>query len=110
MKIGAWLVAALAAGLVASCGKQPAQDAGQGQSGAEATRDAVGEAQDRAAAADAGNDASSGTAGSAGSAASDSVFAPLLDDVERARGVQQTVDEQAERLRKEIEKAEGAGQ
>lgn len=38
---------------------------------------------------------------------SDDVFAPLENAVERARGVQDTVDAQAERLRKEIEKAEG---
>ncbi|HEX5420907.1 MAG TPA: hypothetical protein VFY39_12980 [Gammaproteobacteria bacterium] len=36
------------------------------------------------------------------------VFAPLENDVQKARGVQDTVNQQAERLRKQIEKEEGA--
>jgi hypothetical protein len=94
LRTTAWLIAALAAGLVAGCGKQPVPEAGAGtgSTAAGVQDDGDGQSRDGAAAAD------------------DGVFAPLLDDVERARGVQQTVDEQAERLRREIEKAEGAAE
>ncbi len=37
------------------------------------------------------------------------VFAPLENDVQRAKDVQKTVDEQAERLKQEIEKQTGGG-
>jgi hypothetical protein len=38
----------------------------------------------------------------------DNVFAPLVDDLQKAKGVQDTVDRQAEQLKKQIEAAEGA--
>lgn len=106
LRTTAWLIAALAAGLVAGCGKQPAPGADAAAAAAGVQDDRGAESRDGASgAASAGDAAGSGAA----SAAEDGVFAPLLDDVERARGVQQTVNEQAERLRREIEKAEGAG-
>jgi hypothetical protein len=114
MRLTAVLIAALAALFASGCGKQPAPVQGRGglEDAADVARDAAdGASSDRVDAADAAEPgtAASGGAGSASSSgAGDTVFAPLLDDVERARGVQQTVDEQAERLRKEIEKAEGA--
>jgi len=56
---------------------------------------------------EAGTQPSAAQAQDDAAAPSDDVFAPLENAVERARGVQDTVDAQAERLRKEIEKAEG---
>jgi hypothetical protein len=113
MRISAVILGALAGGLIAGCGKQPGPDT---DSAADAVRDAAEVVRD---AADGGRDrpgreraAADASASDAASAASpdgrDTVFAPLLNDLDRARGVQQTVDEQAEKLRKDIEKAEGA--
>lgn len=81
----------LAAALLAACGKgpQPAQQPGQ-----------PGEPQAGAAAEAAPHkDAAPGDG---------NVFAPLENDLQRARGVQDTVNRQAEELKKQIEKAEGA--
>ncbi|HLF11447.1 MAG TPA: hypothetical protein VJA26_09540 [Gammaproteobacteria bacterium] len=37
----------------------------------------------------------------------ETVFDPLVESVDRAKSVQQTVDEQAEELRRRVEEAEG---
>ena len=90
MRIVLLLLAAAAGGLLVGCGKQPAPEPDRPAGGAESERAAPSES------------------GAAARKTDDTVFAPLLNDVERARGVQKTVDEQAERLKKEIEKAEGS--
>ncbi|HEX5420038.1 MAG TPA: hypothetical protein VFY39_08565 [Gammaproteobacteria bacterium] len=86
-RLGVFAAAGFAALLMAGCGGQPDSSAdapAQPRSGSQAQ-------QQKAAAGNEGN-----------------VFAPLEKDVEKARGVQKTVDQQAERLKKQIEKAEGA--
>jgi hypothetical protein len=111
VRISASLFAALAAASIAGCGKQPAptgEPTPNGEPTQGAVRDEAGAPRDSSSTA--ASEKADTAAGGAPSAAADSVFAPLLDDVDRARSVQTTVDEQAERLRKEIEKAEGAGQ
>ena len=94
MRILVLLLAAVGGALVAGCSKQPApaqnEEAAQSESGAAGSASESGR-----------SDAARGAEGT--------VFAPLVNDLDRARGVQGTVDEQAERLKKEIEKAEGGG-
>lgn len=50
------------------------------------------------------------TAGDEPSENEEAVFDPLIEAVDRAEEVQQTVEEQAEELRRRIEEAEGRAQ
>ncbi|HEU4619959.1 MAG TPA: hypothetical protein VFV10_18120 [Gammaproteobacteria bacterium] len=95
MRIAVLILAAVGGALVVGCSKQPAPSAqSEDAAPSESTAPDSGSTSGRSAEA---------------RAAQGTVFAPLVNDLDRARGVQNTVDEQAERLKKEIEKGEGGG-